>query len=79
MATKFRRLRQCMEREDWVLQAGGSVRQADVLADYTARIVGDIQLARPLRIVVDSGNGVAGASAPGIFRALGCEVQELVQ
>jgi phosphomannomutase len=70
-------LRHCMEREDWVLQAGGNVRQADVLADYTARIVGDIQLVRPLRIVVDCGNGVAGASAPGIFRALGCEVQEL--
>jgi phosphomannomutase len=70
-------LRQCMEQESWVLQAGGSVRHAQVLDDYTARIVGDIRLARPLRIVVDSGNGVAGASAPGILRALGCEVQEL--
>jgi phosphomannomutase len=70
-------LRLCMEQESWVLQSGGSVRQVDVLADYTARIVGDIKLARPLRIVVDSGNGVAGASAPGILRALGCEVQEL--
>lgn len=56
---------------------GGSVRQADVLADYTARIVGDVQLARPMKIVVDCGNGVAGASAPAIFRALGCEVTEL--
>jgi phosphomannomutase len=30
-----------------------------------------------MKIVIDSGNGVAGASAPGIFRALGCEVIEL--
>jgi len=39
--------------------------------------VSDIHLARPMKIVVDSGNGVAGATAPGIFRALGCEVIEL--
>jgi phosphomannomutase len=70
-------LRQTMEDESWALAAGGAVRQADVLADYTARIVGDVKLARPMKIVVDSGNGIAGASAPGIFRALGCEVTEL--
>jgi phosphomannomutase len=39
--------------------------------------VGDCKLARPLKIVVDSGNGIPGASAPGILRALGCEVTEL--
>jgi hypothetical protein len=33
--------------------------------------------ARPLKIVIDSGNGIAGASAPAVFRALGCEVMEL--
>ena len=70
-------LRQTMQLESWLLQSGGSVREADVLADYTARIVGDVKLARPMKIVVDSGNGIAGASAPGIFRALGCEVTEL--
>jgi phosphomannomutase len=70
-------LRQIMETETWQLQDGGSVTARDVLADYTQRIVGDIRLARPMKIVVDSGNGIAGASAPGIFRALGCEVIEL--
>eukprot|EP01034_Spumella_vulgaris_P028733 gene28734-35646_t len=70
-------LRQMMETETWQLKAGGSVSHLDVLADYTQRIVGDIHLARPMKIVVDSGNGIAGASAPGIFRALGCEVIEL--
>ena len=70
-------LRQTMQLESWLLQSGGRVREADVLADYTARIVGDVKLARPMKIVVDSGNGIAGASAPGIFRALGCEVIEL--
>jgi phosphomannomutase len=70
-------LRQTMETESWRLQAGGSIEHLDVLADYTQRIVGDVKLSRPMKVVVDSGNGIAGASAPGIFRALGCEVIEL--
>ena len=74
---EIQQLRQTMENESWALTAGGSVRHEDVLADYTARIVGDVKLARPMKVVVDSGNGIAGASAPGIFRALGCEVIEL--
>ena len=70
-------LREIMQTQNWTLQAGGSVRTVDVTADYVARIVGDVRLSRPMKIVVDCGNGIAGATAPGIFRALGCEVIEL--
>ncbi len=70
-------LRRMMNDENWTLQGGGSLRQHDVLKAYTERIVSDIRLARPLKIVVDCGNGVAGASAPAILRAIGCEVTEL--
>ncbi len=70
-------LHRMMEDESWELQAGGKLRSVDVLAAYQARIVGDIKLARPMKIVVDSGNGIAGASAPAILRAIGCEVIEL--
>ncbi len=70
-------LRDMMEKETWQLRAGGGITNCDVISAYTQRIVGDIRLARPMKIVIDSGNGVAGASAPGIFRALGCEVIEL--
>ena len=70
-------LHRMMQDETWELRAGGQIRSVDVLAAYRARIVGDIQLARPLKIVVDCGNGIAGASAPGILRAIGCEVTEL--
>ena len=49
----------------------------DILAEYRARIVGDCRLARPISVVVDCGNGIPGASAPGILRALGCKVTEL--
>jgi phosphomannomutase/phosphoglucomutase len=52
----------------------GESRQADVLSAYTARITGDVQLTRPLRVVVDCGNGVPGAVAPGVLAALGAEV-----
>ena len=55
----------------------GSVRTVNLFAPYRDRIVGDVKLARPMKIVVDCGNGVAGASAPSILRALGCEVIEL--
>ncbi|KRC20764.1 phosphomannomutase/phosphoglucomutase [Acidovorax sp. Root217] len=70
-------LRRTMEEESWQLAPGGSVRHVDVLPAYRERIIGDVKLARPLKIVVDCGNGIAGATAPGIFRALGCEVIEL--
>jgi phosphomannomutase len=55
----------------------GTVRNINVAAPYRDRIVQDVKLARPMKIVVDCGNGVAGASAPALFRALGCEVIEL--
>ena len=70
-------LRQMMQDHTWQLQTGGGVKQTSVHQAYSQRIVSDIQLSRPMRIVVDSGNGVAGASAPDILRAIGCEVTEL--
>ena len=70
-------LRTIMQNETWVLKSGGSVKQVDVTADYQARIVSDVRLQRPMKIVVDCGNGIAGATAPSIFRAIGCEVIEL--
>lgn len=70
-------LRQTIEKESWKSGGNGTVRNVNLSAPYRDRIVGDVKLARPMKIVVDSGNGVAGASAPGIFRALGCEVIEL--
>ena len=70
-------LRTIMQNETWVLKSGGSVKQVDVTSNYQARIVSDIRMQRPMKIVVDCGNGIAGATAPSIFRAIGCEVIEL--
>ncbi|MGF6273465.1 phosphomannomutase/phosphoglucomutase [Massilia sp. UYP11] len=49
----------------------------DIRAAYIERIVGDVKLARPIKIVVDCGNGVAGAFAPELFTRMGAEVVEL--
>jgi phosphomannomutase/phosphoglucomutase len=55
----------------------GKCTSADVLDAYIGKIVGDIKLARPMKIVMDCGNGVAGAVAPALFKHLGCEVVPL--
>ncbi|SCX11441.1 phosphomannomutase [Nitrosomonas eutropha] len=55
----------------------GVYRQYDIVPAYLQRIVEDVKLARPIKIVVDCGNGVTGILAPELYRRLGCEVIEL--
>ncbi|WP_028999272.1 phosphomannomutase/phosphoglucomutase [Azohydromonas australica] len=69
-------LRKRMEAEDYA-QGKGRIAAMDIVPEYTHRIVSDCQLARPMKIVVDCGNGIPGATAPAILRALGCEVIDL--
>ena len=70
-------LRRSMEAGNPPAAQLGALHTQDIQAAYRSRIADDIELARPMKIVLDSGNGIAGASAPAIFRALGCEVIEL--
>ncbi len=72
----IQRLRARIEADDFS-KGAGSCTTADVREAYLARIASDVKLARPMRIVIDCGNGVAGASAPELFRRLGCTVSEL--
>jgi len=69
-------LRRRIERGEF-RSGTGERRRADILDAYVERIAGDVKLARPMRIAVDCGNGVAGMIAPRLFRRLGCEVEEL--
>ena len=55
----------------------GTYRTHDIRQTYLERIVSDVKLARPMKVVVDCGNGVAGAFAGDLYRAMGCEVTEL--
>ena len=69
-------LRRRIEAEAYTQGAGRSATM-DIAAEYQARIVGDIRQKRRMKIVVDCGNGIPGASAPALLRALGNDVTEL--
>ena len=73
---RIQALRERIERNDFATGTG-TYTQKDIVADYRADIAEKIQLKRPLKVVVDAGNGVAGAYAPEVLRAIGCEVIEL--
>ncbi len=60
-----------------LLTGSGSLHQMDIQSDYIQRVISDIKIGRPLKLVVDCGNGVAGGVAPKLLRELGCEVTEL--
>ncbi len=57
--------------------AGRLEHREDLIDRYIERIAGDIRPQRPLHVVLDAGNGVAGAVAPRLFEALGCRVETL--
>ena len=69
-------LRQRIERGR-LAQGSGSYREQSIREPYLKRITEDVRLARRMSVVVDCGNGVAGGTAPELYRRLGCEVTEL--
>jgi phosphomannomutase/phosphoglucomutase len=60
-----------------LLQGEGSFDSRDIIEDYIERIVSDIRLGQPLKVVVDCGNAAGAVVAPELYRQLGCEVVEL--
>ncbi len=59
-------------------RSGKGTRQVvQIEDDYINHIIADIAIAQPLKVVLDAGNGVAGAIAPRLFSELGCEVVPL--
>lgn len=75
-AETIQALRIRIETND-LTHGSGAYSGHNIVDAYLKRITGDVRLARPLKIVVDCGNGVAGAFAPALYRSLGCEVTEL--
>jgi len=70
-------LRERIENNNFITADPGSVEVINVVPDYIERIRGDVTLSRPLKVVVDCGNGVAGGVIPQLLSGLGCEVTEL--
>ena len=68
-------LRKMAEAEDYESGHGG-LETKSPREDYFATVTALIRLARPLKVVVDAGNGIAGTYAPELLRRIGCEVIE---
>lgn len=56
---------------------GTQVQMPEMSQLYRDAVVRDVRLARPMRVAIDAGNGVAGGLAPALLTALGCSVQAL--
>ena len=69
-------LYQLISAQDYV-RGSGSISEDDVVPAYQQVICDDLKLQKPLKVVLDAGNGIAGAIAPKLFKDLGCEVIEL--
>jgi phosphomannomutase/phosphoglucomutase len=72
---EIRELYGIIEEESFV-EGHGDYSEASIIDDYEADLTGRVKVARPLRIVIDTGNGTAGAFAPRIFTKAGVQVIE---
>src|SRR5262245_86848 len=73
---EIQNLRRVIESEDYAT-GSGVMSARDPRDDYFATVKGLVALDRPLHVVADAGNGVAGLYGPALLRGLGCEVVEL--
>ncbi|UHD14280.1 phosphomannomutase/phosphoglucomutase [Thiocapsa bogorovii] len=72
-AATIQDLRRRILEGDLIRGSGGLIKR-DISERYRERVVRDIRLARPMRLVLDCGNATVSGIAPAVFRALGCEV-----
>jgi phosphomannomutase/phosphoglucomutase len=72
---EIRQVYELCESEDFVV-GNGDYTDASIAEEYTADLVGRVKVGRHLKVVIDTGNGTAGAFAPRIFREAGLEVIE---
>jgi len=70
-------IRRLIEDQDFISEAGGESRDYDIVPEYHRYVVENIHLDRPLKVVVDAGNGTGGEVAVPIFSDLGCDVVPL--
>ncbi len=70
-------VRRIIESGKYVEESGGTESRYDVVPEYLDHVAGNIKLARPVKIVLDAGNGTGGSVAVPLFKRLGCEVVEL--
>jgi phosphomannomutase/phosphoglucomutase len=75
---KIQQLKTCIANQAYTLDKSGSIEHNSQLPnEYIGVISDDIHIARPMTVVLDCGNGVAGELGPKLLKTLGCEVMEL--
>jgi phosphomannomutase/phosphoglucomutase len=75
VADEIQELYGIIEREEFAT-GHGDYTEVSIFDDYAADLVGRVDVVRPLKVVIDTGNGTAGAFAPRIFRDAGLNVIE---
>ncbi len=72
----MRELQDVISREDYPTGGGKLELFSDIIEEYTRDVLGRVKIAKPLRVLIDAGNGTAGPIVPDIFRKAGCVVFE---
>ena len=71
---QIQEIRKLIEKKDYE-KGDGKIEEREVLSKYIEYVCNNIELKRPLKVVIDPGNGVCSLTAPEIFKRLGCEVE----
>jgi phosphomannomutase/phosphoglucomutase len=74
---RIQQLKQCIIDQAYAKGDGSLERNTQLANEYIGAIAEDIHIGRPMRVVLDCGNGVAGELGPILLRTIGCEVIEL--
>ncbi len=75
---RIQQLKTCIANQVYATDNPGSIEQNSQFSnEYLGVISEDIHIARPMTVVLDCGNGVAGELGPKLLKTLGCEVREL--
>jgi phosphomannomutase/phosphoglucomutase len=75
---RIRNLKKCIDSQAYAAGEPGTIEKNGRFAnEYIGTVSEDVHLGRPMKIVVDCGNGAAGEIAPILLRTIGCEVIEL--
>lgn len=75
---ELQEIRKIIESEKFSqTETPGKITQENVKEKYLSDLKSRVTVARPLKVVVDTGNGTAGVFAPEFLRLIGCEVVEL--
>lgn len=75
---KIQQLKTCIDEQAYATGKSGSIEQNSQFSnEYIGIISEDVHIGRPMTVVLDCGNGVAGELGPKLLKTLGCEVMEL--